>query len=210
MLSAASPEGIPVREIITATAQARHDSEEARRRAYNAYTTHLDIEQTSPVDLSDTFDVIYRSALASGYVLPNGAQLGFMMSLVAVGVLILSALSIVCFAAYKIRAKSFEVSTSVGKIASFSIKIISADAESRESARDRVELLGRDPRPSAGDEVSLPNGPLVPPLVRDPKAVAERTHDGFRASARWHRAVDRDRLPQMKPLAEHGHDREFG
>ena len=58
-----------------------------------------------------------------------------MMRLVAVGVLILSALSIVCFAAYKIRAKSFEVSTSFGKIASFSIKIISADAEECESAR---------------------------------------------------------------------------
>jgi hypothetical protein len=83
-----------------------------------------------------------------------------MMSLVAVGVLILSALSILCFAAYKIRAKSFEVSTSVGKIASFSIKIISADAESCESARDRIELLGRDALTSAGDEVSLPNGPL--------------------------------------------------
>jgi hypothetical protein len=51
-----------------------------------------------------------------------------MMSLVAVGVLILSALSVVCFAAYKIRARSFEVSTSVWRIASFSIKIISADA----------------------------------------------------------------------------------
>jgi hypothetical protein len=65
-----------------------------------------------------------------------------MTSLVAVGVLILSALSIVCFAACKIRAKSFEVSTSVWKIASFAIKIISADGENRESARDRVELLG--------------------------------------------------------------------
>jgi hypothetical protein len=61
-----------------------------------------------------------------------------MTSLVAVGVLILSALSIVCFAACKIRAKSFEVSTSVWKIASFSIKIISADGENRESARDRA------------------------------------------------------------------------
>jgi hypothetical protein len=97
-----------------------------------------------------------------------------MMSLVAVGGLILSALSIVCFAAYKIRAKSFEVSTSVGKIASISIKIISADAVSRESARDRFELVGRDGRPSAGDEVSSPNRPLVPPLARGLKTVAER------------------------------------
>ena len=118
-----------------------------------------------------------------------------MMSLVAVGVLILSALSIVCFAAYKIRAKCFEVSTSVGKVASFSIKIISADPESCESARRRIELLGRDTRTSAGDEVSLPNGPLVPPLVRDLKAAADRGHDGFRASTREHCAVDRDRLP---------------
>jgi hypothetical protein len=133
-----------------------------------------------------------------------------MMSLVAVGVLILSALSIVCFAAYKVRAKSFEVSTSVGKIASFSIKIISADAEDCESARDRIELLGRDTRSPAGDEVSLPNGPLVPPLVRDLHAAAERAHDGFRASTSEHRAVDRDRLPQTQPLPECGHDREFG
>jgi hypothetical protein len=97
-----------------------------------------------------------------------------MMSLVAVGVLILSALSIVCFAAYKIRAKSFEVSTSVGKVASFSIKIISAGAENRELACNRAELLGRDARPSVGSEVSLPNGPLVPPLVHNLKAAAER------------------------------------
>jgi len=67
-----------------------------------------------------------------------------MMSLVTVGFLVLAALSIVCFAAYKIRAKSFEVSTSVGKIASLSIKIISADGDGREPARDHVELLGRD------------------------------------------------------------------
>src|SRR5882672_12136210 len=100
-----------------------------------------------------------------------------------------------CFASYKIRAKSFEVSTSVGKIASFSIKIISADAESCESARDCIELLSRDALTSAGDEVSLPNGPLVPPLIRDLKAVAERPHDGFGASAREHRTVDCDWLP---------------
>jgi len=68
------------------------------------------------------------------------------MSLVAVGVLTLSVLSIVCFAAYKIKAKSFEVSTSAWKIASFSIKIISADAGNLESERDRVELLRRDVR----------------------------------------------------------------
>jgi len=90
-----------------------------------------------------------------------------MMSLVVVGVLILSALSILCFAADRLRAKSFEVSTSVGKIASFSIKIISADAEDCESARDRLELLGRDTRSPAGDEVSLPNGPLVPSRVHN-------------------------------------------
>ncbi len=86
------------------------------------------------------------------------ALLGFMTTLVTVGVLVLAALSIVCFAAYKIRAKSFEVSTSVGKVASFSIRIISADARSRESASDRVELLGWDARLSVDDEVSLPNG----------------------------------------------------
>jgi hypothetical protein len=101
-----------------------------------------------------------------------------MMSLVAVGVLILSALSILCFAAYKIRAKCFQVSTSVGKVVSFSIKIISADPESCESARDRVELLGRDARTSVGDEVSLPNGPLVPPLVRDLQSAAGRSSRG--------------------------------
>ena len=133
-----------------------------------------------------------------------------MMSLVAVGVLILSALSIVCFAAYKIRAKSFEVSTSVGKIVVISIKIISADAESRESARDGGEIVGRNTRPSAGDEVSLPNGPLMPPLICGLKAVAERTLQRSRASARQHRTVDRDRLPQTEPLAERGHDWKLG
>ena len=87
------------------------------------------------------------------------------------------------------RAKSFEVSTSVGKIASFSIKIISADAEDCESARDRIELLGRDTRSPAGDEVSLLNGPLVPPLVRDLHAAAECADDGlgWRPVGRGHR-----------------------
>jgi hypothetical protein len=80
-----------------------------------------------------------------------------MTTLVTVGVLVLTALSIVCFAAYKIRAKSFEVSTSVGKVASFPLKVISADAGSRESASDRVELLGWDARLSVDNEASLPN-----------------------------------------------------
>ena len=81
-----------------------------------------------------------------------------MMSLVAVGVLILSALSIVCFAAYKIRAKSFEVSTSVGKFASFSIKIIPADAEDGESARDRIELLGKSASWASSNAAQLLSG----------------------------------------------------
>lgn len=50
-----------------------------------------------------------------------------MLSFAAVGVLVLMALSILCFAAYKLRAKSFEVSTSVGELVSFSFKIISTD-----------------------------------------------------------------------------------
>jgi hypothetical protein len=111
----------------------------------NSRTTHLRIEQTSPVDMWIT-STLSTDGNCQPTQPPKPAQLGFMMSLVTVGVLILSALSIVCFAAYKIRAKSFEVSTSVWKIASFSIKIISADAENRESARDRVELLRRDVR----------------------------------------------------------------
>lgn len=87
----------------------------------------------------------------------SGALLGFMTTLVTVGVLVLAALSIVCFAAYKIRARSFEVSTSVGKVASFSIKIISGDARCSESAGDGVELLSWDARLSVDEEVSLPN-----------------------------------------------------
>jgi hypothetical protein len=93
-----------------------------------------------------------------------------MMSLVAVGVLILSALSIHCFAAYKIAAKCIEVSTTVGKVASFSIKIISADPESCESARDRVVLLGRNTRLATDDEVSLAYSTLSETPLRSPRS----------------------------------------
>lgn len=54
-----------------------------------------------------------------------------MLTLITFGVFILLALSILCFAAYKIRAQSFEFSTTIWKIASFSIKIRSPEIDDR-------------------------------------------------------------------------------
>lgn len=46
-----------------------------------------------------------------------------MMTIVAIGLLILAGIAIICFAAYKIKAESFELSTSFLKLISLSIKI---------------------------------------------------------------------------------------
>jgi hypothetical protein len=43
------------------------------------------------------------------------------------GILTLIIVSVICYAAYKIKAQSFEVSTAIFKLVSFSIKIISPD-----------------------------------------------------------------------------------
>jgi hypothetical protein len=90
---------------------------------------------------------------------PDREQFGNgMMTVVAIGVMTLSSLSVLCFAAYKIKARSFEVSTSIGRVASFSIKIMSADvadAHRSEPAGDSPVLLGSDARPTTNDEVSL-------------------------------------------------------
>ena len=55
-----------------------------------------------------------------------------MLTLITIGVLILLGLGILCFAAYKIKAESFEFSTAIWKIASFSIKIKSAERHPEE------------------------------------------------------------------------------
>jgi hypothetical protein len=52
--------------------------------------------------------------------------------------------------------------------------------------------------------------PLVPAIEGNLQAVAERRPYRFRASAGQHGSVDHERLPQTQPLAERGHDCEFG
>ena len=49
--------------------------------------------------------------------------------LVAAGVFILLALSIVCFAAYRIKARKFEFSTAIWKFASLRMTILAAEEE---------------------------------------------------------------------------------
>lgn len=53
------------------------------------------------------------------------------LTLVIPGVFILMALGILCFAAYKIKARRFEFSTSVWKLASFKITVISDEDPNR-------------------------------------------------------------------------------
>ena len=65
--------------------------------------------------------------------------------LVAAGVFILLALSIVCFAAYRIKAKKFEFATAIWKFASLRITIMSAaedtePTEATEPEKPRPEL----------------------------------------------------------------------
>src|SRR5579871_5287092 len=54
-----------------------------------------------------------------------------------------------------------------------------------------VLALG-DAWPVADDQVALPNGPLVPALVRDVEAVSKCTGNGFRPGPGEHRAVNGD------------------
>ena len=49
------------------------------------------------------------------------------------GILIILALGVICFAAYKIKAESFEFSTAILKLISFSIKITSPHNHPRDS-----------------------------------------------------------------------------
>ena len=49
--------------------------------------------------------------------------------LIAAGVFILLALSIVCFAAYRIKARKFEFSTVIWKFASLRMTILSTEEE---------------------------------------------------------------------------------
>jgi len=62
-----------------------------------------------------------------------------MPTIIAVGVFVLVALSIVCFAAYRIKARKFEVKTSVWKFVSLTITILSAD-EDMEPGKPKPEL----------------------------------------------------------------------
>jgi O-antigen/teichoic acid export membrane protein len=48
---------------------------------------------------------------------------------VVIGMLVLTALAVLCFAAYKIKAESFEFSTAILKLVSFSIKIMSPNGK---------------------------------------------------------------------------------
>ena len=58
---------------------------------------------------------------------------------VLVGLLILAALGVICFAAYKIKAESFEFSTAIFKLVSFSIKIMSPE----QRRKDEEEKSGQ-------------------------------------------------------------------
>ena len=61
-----------------------------------------------------------------------------MLTLITLGTMLLLALSILCFAAFKLKAESFEFSTAIWKIVSFSIKIRSPEtADERRAPRDR-------------------------------------------------------------------------
>jgi len=62
-----------------------------------------------------------------------------MSTLIAVGVFILLALSIVCFAAYRIKAKRFEFSTAIWKFASLKITILSAEDDA-ETSKQKPEV----------------------------------------------------------------------
>lgn len=65
-----------------------------------------------------------------------------MLTIIVIGLLTLSGLAVVCFAAYKIRAESFELSTTFLKLMSLSIKIRSPAKPPPEDAR--TDGLGHD------------------------------------------------------------------
>lgn len=63
-----------------------------------------------------------------------------MLSLIVLGVIVLLALAIVCFAAYRIRARRFEVYASIWKFLSLRITILSGpDDVDRDKRRPDLE-----------------------------------------------------------------------
>jgi hypothetical protein len=82
-----------------------------------------------------------------------------LMAIVVVGVLLLVALGVVCLAAYMINAESFEFSTAILRLVSFSIKVRSPGTARRRRDGDGG-TKGRDGTPR--DE--------QPPLVTEQKS----------------------------------------
>jgi len=78
------------------------------------------------------------------------------------------------------------------------------------TAANRLVLVLRDARLAVDDEVALPRCSLVPAVERHLKAVTERSGDTLHPRARQDRAVNRDRLPALKPLRQRRHALSLG
>jgi hypothetical protein len=72
-------------------------------------------------------------------------EAGRVLTLITLGTFILGALSILCFAAYKIKAKEFEFSTAIWRLASFKITIKSpqdSELSKQMGEFERPQVLG--------------------------------------------------------------------
>jgi hypothetical protein len=85
-----------------------------------------------------------------------------MMIVVLLGLLVVIGLIVVLVGAYKINARSFEVTTSFGRLASFSIKIVSPDEPAKDDGTVRQAL------PTAFTAASHPEADLAPAATKRP------------------------------------------
>ena len=74
-----------------------------------------------------------------------------MATVVAFGVIVLVALSILCFAAYKIKGGTFTFSTVIGRLASLNITITSPENVSRADNTPLIRQSSVDPAQLTGD-----------------------------------------------------------
>jgi hypothetical protein len=65
-------------------------------------------------------------------------------TIIIIGSILIATLAVICFAAYKIKAESFEFSAAIWKFVSFSIKIMSPD-KARKRRRSATRTMKKDP-----------------------------------------------------------------
>jgi hypothetical protein len=96
-------------------------------------------------------DKLTREPRVISWMVTN-LEAGRVLTLITLGTFILGALSILCFAAYKIKAREFEFSTAIWRLVSFKITIKSP--QDSQLSEQRVMIDGTVPGAVRPDSIS--------------------------------------------------------